>query len=52
MNDVQCKKKGNEVTPVDEALKEFEYSNVCFSCLEFDRCREAWEQVEIDQESN
>lgn len=52
MKDVQCKKKRNEVIPVDEAIKEFENSNVCFSCLEFDKCREEKEQADIDQESN
>ena len=52
MIEVQCKKQRNEVIPVDEAIKEFENSNVCLSCLEFDKCREVWEQAEIDQESN
>lgn len=52
MIDVQCKHKRNEVIPIDEAVKEFEDTNVCLSCLEFDKCREASEQAEIDQKSN
>ena len=52
MIEVQCKKNRNEVIPIDEAIKEFENGNVCFSCLEFDKCREAIEQAGIDQESN
>ena len=50
MIEVQCKKKFNEVIPVSEAIKEFENSNVCLSCLEFDKCREAAEQAEIDNQ--
>jgi hypothetical protein len=49
MNDVQCKKNRNEVIPVSEAVKDhFEYHNSCFSCQDFDKCREEKEQSEIE----
>jgi hypothetical protein len=52
MKDVQCKKNRNEVIPVSTAMAEFQLDSVCHSCLEFDKCREAWEQAEIDKQSN
>jgi hypothetical protein len=53
MKDVQCKKNNNEVIPVSQAVaNHFEDHNSCYSCQDFDKCREAWEQAEIDKQSN
>jgi hypothetical protein len=46
MSDVQCKKNRNEVIALSEAIKHFEMSNVCISCLNFDPCRIAKEESE------
>ena len=52
MDELQCKKNRNQLTDIRETIKRFDDDNVCLSCLEFDKCREASEQAEIDQESN